>query len=136
MAKQVLGPNTQITVNGTDLSDHCSNVTVEDETDEVDVTGFKETYKEFTGGLKDATLTATFFQDYSSNSVDDTLNAFYTSGVAGTVKVTPDTGGTVVYTMVCKPYGYSPVTGDVGDANSMDVTFRNAGTAGLTRGTA
>ena len=136
MAKHVLGPNTTLTVNGTDLSDHVSNVTLEDSADEVDVTGFTETYREFIPGLKDATITATFFQDYGSSSVDATLGALYYNNTAGTVKVKPDTSGTVVYTMVSKIYSFGPVNGGVGDANSIDVTFRNFGTAGLTRGTA
>ena len=135
MGKMVLGPLTRITVNTVDLSDHCLSVTVEDSADEVDVTGFQETYREFLPGLKDATITATFLQDYGSSSVDATLAAMYAGTAAGTVKVTPDTSGTVVYTLISRLYGFSPVSGGVGDANSMDVTFRNAGTVGLSRGT-
>jgi hypothetical protein len=136
MAKYVLGPTTQITVNGTDLSDHCSNVTLEDTSDEVEVTGFKENYKEYLPGLRDSTITATFFQDYGASSVDAVLGGLYYSRTSGTIKVTPDTSGTVVYTMIGKVYSFPPVQGGVGDAANMEVTFRNAGTAGLTRGTA
>lgn len=135
-AKQVLGPNTQFTINGTDLSDHCTNITLEDSADEVEVTGFKENYKEFLPGLKDATITATFVQDYGASSVDAILAPIYYGNLVGTVKVKPDTSGTVVYTMNSNIYAYGPVSGGVGDANTIDVTFRNAGTAGLTRGTA
>jgi hypothetical protein len=134
MGKQVLGPRTQITVNGTDLSQHCTSVTIEDSAEEVD--GFGETYREFRPGLKDATISATFLQDYAASSVDSVLAAMYSSSTAGTVKVKPDTSGTVVYTLVCELYSYSPVSGGVGDANTIDATFRNSGTAGLTRGTA
>lgn len=137
MAKQVLGPNTEITVNATDLSDHCTNITLGDEADEVEVTGFKENYREFLPGLKDATITATFLQDYAASSVDAVIGAMYYANAAGTVKVKPDTNGTVVYTLApARVYSFGPVDGGVGDANSIDVTFRNAGTAGLTRGTA
>jgi hypothetical protein len=135
-AKQVLGPNTQITVNGTDLSDHCTNITLEDSAQEVEVTGFKENYREFLPGLKDATITATFTQDYGASSVDAVIGALYYGNGIGTVKVKPDTAGTVVYTMLSNVYAFGPVSGGVGDANTIDVTFRNAGTAGLTRGTA
>ena len=41
----------------------CTNITAEDSADEVEVTGFKEVYKEFLPGLKDSTITATFVQD-------------------------------------------------------------------------
>ena len=135
MAKTVLGPNTTITVNATDLSAWCQNVTVEDAAEEVDVTGFGETYREFLPGLKDSTITATFLQDTAGTAVDSVLGAMYYAGTAGTVKVNPDTAGTVVYTMVSKIYSFPPVSGGVGDANTIDVTFRNSGTAGLTRGT-
>ena len=136
MAKQVLGPDTTVTVNGTDLSQFCTNVTVEDSAEEVDVTGFSETYREFIPGLKDSSITATFLQSYGSSEVDAVLGALYYNDTAGTVKVKPDTAGTVVYTQISKIYNFPPVNGGVGDANSMDITFRNFGTAGLTRGTA
>lgn len=136
MAKQILGPNTKVTVNGTDLSQWVTNVTVEDSADEVDVTGFSETYKQYEVGLRDMTITCTIIQDYASGGPDATLSPLYYNNTAGTVKVTPDTGGTVVYTAISKLYGWSPVSGGVGAANSIDVSFRNAGTAGLTRGTA
>lgn len=136
MAKQVLGPNTQITVNTVDLSDHCTSVTIDDPTDAVEVTGFSETYREYSPGLRDVTITCDFLQDYAASSVDATLSAMRASATAGTVKVNPDTSGTVVYTLVAKLYNYSPVAGGVGDANTISgVEFRNAGTAGLTRGT-
>ena len=70
MAKQVLGPDTSVTVNGTDLSQWVTNVTVEDSAEEVDVTGFSETYREFETGLKDTTITCTFLQDYSAGGPD------------------------------------------------------------------
>jgi hypothetical protein len=36
---------------------------------------------------------------------------------------------------VARLYTYSPIAGGVGDAATTSVTFRNGGTAGLTRGT-
>lgn len=136
MAKQLLGPLTKITVNGTDLSQWCHSVTLEDTANQVDVTGFSETYSDFIQGMKTAQITASFFQDYAASGPDATLSPLYYNNTAGTVKVTPDTSGTVTYTMISKLEGWSPVSGAVGDANSIDVTFTNFGTAGLTRGTA
>lgn len=136
MAKQVLGPLTQITVNGTDLSQWCTNVTIEDSADEVDVTGFGETYREFIPGLKDSSINATFINDVASGGPDATLAPLYYNNLAGTVKVKPDTSSTVVYTQVSKLYAWPPVTGGPGEANTVDAVFRNFGTAGLTRGTA
>jgi hypothetical protein len=137
MAKHVLGPASTFTVNGTDLSQYVTNVSVEDSADEVDVTGFSQTYREFTPGLKDSTITATFLADFEAGSGPDAILApLYYNNTAGTVKVKPQTSGTVVFTQVSKIYSYPPVNGGVGDANTFDTTFRNSGTAGLTRGTA
>jgi len=136
MAKLVLGPNTRVTWNGTDLSQYVQSVSLEDAADEVDVTGFAETYREFLPGLKDATVSATFVQDYASGGPDAVLSPAYYNNTSGTLKVNPDNSGTVVYTLISKLYAWSPVNGSPGDADTIDVTFRNAGTAGLTRGTA
>lgn len=136
MAKHILGPNTRVTWNGTDLSSFVSNVTLEDSADEVEVTGFAESYKDFIPGLKDSTVTATFFQDYAASSVDALIGGAYYANAAGTLKINPDTTGTVVYTQISKIYSFSPVNGGPGDANNTEVSFRNFGTAGLTRGTA
>lgn len=135
MAKQVLGPQSQITVNGTDLSQWATNVTVEDSRDEVDVTGFGENYREYLPGIGDASVTVTWLQDYAASAVDATLYPLYANQTAGTVKVKANTSSTVVYTLISKLYSFAPVSGGVGDANTIDTTFRNAGTAGLTRGT-
>lgn len=134
--KIVWGPNSRFTYNGTDLSDHVASLNGSDEADQVEVTGLGESYREYIRGLKTATISATLFQDYASNSVDALIGAAYYNDTAGTVKVTPDTNGTVVYTMVAKTYSYSPFNGSPGDANQFDVEFANFGTAGVTRGTA
>ncbi len=133
MSKIVLGPNSTVTLNATDISQYVQSVTVEDNIDNVEVTGFSEVYKEYLGGLRDSTITVTVANDYAAGGPDALVTTMRTT--AGTVKVKPDTTGTVVYTMVAKAYNYSPVAGGVGAANTTDVTFMNAGTAGLTRGT-
>jgi len=134
MAKEVLR-NAKILVNSVDLSDHCSSVSLDSSADEVEFTSFGAGFREFGQGLKDATVTATFFNDHAAGSVADTLQPLYTNGSTFPLKVWPDAAGTVVYTMTSRLYQYPAFAGAVGDANSLDVTFRNAGTAGITRGT-
>jgi len=135
VAKQLLGPNSRVTINGVDLSDHCTSVTTNDETEEQDVTGFQQDYREFSDSLKTASIDTEFIQDYASGSVDATIGGIYYGTAAGTVKVNPDTNGTVVYTLVGRPNSYNPVTGGPGDASTIATTWTNRGTAGLTRGT-
>lgn len=135
MAKHILGPLTKVTINGNDLSQYVQNVVVEDTADEVDVTGMGEQFREYIRGIRDMTVTLTLLNDLAAGGPDAVISPLYYNDTAGTVKVTPETGGTVVYTAISKPFGWSPVSGGVGDANTIDVTFRNAGTLGLTRGT-
>ena len=136
MAKQLLGPYTKVTINGTDLSDHCTSVTVGDDSEEQDVTGFSQVYREMADSLKTASVETTFVQDYAASSVDATIYTIYSGTTNGTIKVTPDTRGTVVYTFIGRPNSYSPVTGGPGDASTITTTWTARGTAGLTRGTA
>lgn len=136
MAKQLLGPRTRITVNAVDLSDHCTSINLNDETEEQDVTGMGVQYREMADSLKTASLETTFIQDYSSGSVDATIGAIYSGTTSGTLKVTPDTSGTVTYTLIGRPNSYNPVSGGPGEASTITTTWSNRGTAGLTRGTA
>ena len=132
--KQILGPNSSVSVNGTDISQYCTSVTAEDTAEDVDVTGFKATYRIHEKGLRDSTITTTIIQ---GTATDNLISPIYYNDTAGTVKVTPDTNGTVVYTQISKPFGWSPIGGGgPGDLNTVDVTWMNNGTAGLTRGTA
>ena len=140
MAKYVHKDAT-ITVNGTALSDHANQVTIEDGAEEVDVTGFTPAgYREFAQGLKDATINVTFFQDFAAGSVDSILSAMYSSGAAGTVVVKPTSatvsGTNPTYTMLAKLFTYGPVGGAVGDAATVECAFRHSGTAGVVRATA
>lgn len=134
MAKEVLR-NVKMLVNSVDLSDHTSSVEISTEADEVDLTAFGAGYREFAPGLKDATITASMFNDHAAASVADTLQPLYSSGNTFPVKVWPDAAGTIVYTMIARLYTNPILSGEVGEANRTDITFRNAGTAGITRGT-
>ena len=135
MAKQILGPASTFTWNGTDLSQYVMNITLEDSRDEVEVTGLSEAYREYIPGLGDAQMTVTFAQDQASGGPDATIYPAYANSTAGTAKFKANTSGTIVYTLVCKPYAWPPVSGGPGDANTIDVSFRNSSTSGLTRGT-
>lgn len=138
MAKSVL-KDAVVQVDGTDLSDHASSATIETTFDEVDLTGFQSIYREFGQGPGDATITVSFFNDYEAGSVDSVLWPHSQDGSTFTVAVKPDDGATSdtnpEYSMVARLFSYSPIAGAYGEANTTEVSFRNAGTAGLTRGT-
>ena len=139
MAKYVL-KDAYIAVNGTSLSDHASSVTLEDTAEEIDFTAFSSAgYREFGAGLKDATITVTFFADFAAASVHTILQPLYSSGGTFSVEVRPTSATASATnpkaTMTSRLYSYSGIAGGVGEAASFDASFRNAGTAGLTWGT-
>jgi hypothetical protein len=129
--------NGYISVNGINLSDHATSITVETTRDEVDVTAMGAVQKVTTPGLGDATITATFLQDYAAGSVDATLSGLATSSTPFTVEVRPTPGGRSAtnpgYTLSALMYGYTPLDGSVGDALAITTSFRNASQTGLQR---
>ncbi len=129
-----------VMIDNVNLSDHISEVSIETERDEVDVTAMGATSKVNVAGLGDATITMTLFQDFAATKVDATLwplsstNTPFIVTIKATSAVTSATNP--LYSMTCLMYGYSPLSGGIGDASSTEVTFRNAAQAGLTRATA
>jgi hypothetical protein len=130
-----------IQVNAVDLSDHASAVGVEGTTEEVDLTSFTTAgYREIGTGFKTANITATFFNDFAAGSVDATLQPLWDAGGTFAVHVKPTQSATSAtnprYSLgTARIMTYSPFGGGVGDPNSFEATFVNAGTLGLTRGT-
>jgi hypothetical protein len=132
--------NRYLAINGTAISDHCSAIEISDTADDVEVTSFSGSgYKEFVPAMKDAEITASIFADFAAASVNAMLQPLYQSGGTFSVEVRDDQSAVSATnpkaTMTARLYQYAPISGAVGDAVSFDVTFRNAGTAGLVWGT-
>jgi hypothetical protein len=129
-----------IAVAGSVLSDHASSLTIEDSADEVEFTAFSTAgYREFGQGLKDCTITCTFFQDFAASSVHAILQPLYASGGTFSLEVRPTSAAVSATnpkgTMTARLYSYAGFGGAVGDASTFDASFRNGGTAGLVWGT-
>jgi len=138
MAKTIL-LDASITVDGVDLSDRCSAVEIEDSSEEVDVTAFGAANREILLGLGDGTITATFFQDFASGSVDSVLSQLKGSNTPFEVVVKPTSGpvgpDNPSYTMQAVLPTYNPVSGSVGEASTIEASFRNASPSGIVRAT-
>jgi hypothetical protein len=138
MAKFVL-KHPVVEVNNVDLTDHCSSVSIEQTYDEAETTAFCSDFREYAQGPGDATITATFYQDFEGGQVDATLWPLAQSG--GTFPVTvragsePVSGDNPSFTMTARLFSYTPLSGGYGDVSSTDTTFRNAGSLGISRGT-
>jgi hypothetical protein len=125
-----------VSVNGTDFSTSLNSVELALEADDLETTAFGQGFRTRIGGLKQASLTLNFMQDFGSGSVDAVLSPLLAS--LATVVIKP-TSGTVTatnpsYTMTALVTQYSPFASSVGDLASLSVTFPVSGT--VTRATA
>lgn len=138
MAKHTL-KDCVVVVNDVDLSDHVRSATIETTRPEVDVTGMGATNTEIVPGIGDATITIEFLQDYAVGEVDATLWPLSQTDTPFNVDVKASSAATAatnpLYRMSALMYSYSPIAGGVGDANTTEVTFRNASQAGVTQHT-
>lgn len=139
MAKVVLR-NVSLTVNAVDLSNRASSVTINMESDDVDLTSFGSVMKEHAIGLGDGSIDVDFFQDFAAASVDATLYPIYIAKLPVPVVIKPDAAAVSPtnpsYTMQGLLMSYTPLDGSVGDASSMSVTFQNGAQTGIVRATA
>jgi hypothetical protein len=126
----------KITIGTTVISDDIASVTLDITSDEVETTAFGSTYRSRIGGLKDASVSLDFHQDFGAGAVDALLFPLLGSTVA--VKIAP-TSGTVTatnpeyrFTALCTQY--QPFAGAVGDLATLSVTWPVSGE--VTRATA
>lgn len=126
----------KVTVGTTVLSTSIASVTLDITTDEVETTAFGSTYRTRIGGLKDASVSLDFHQDFGAGSVDALLFPLMGSTVA--VKIAP-TSGTITatnpeYQFTALVTQYQPFAGAVGDLATLSVTWPVSGE--VTRATA
>jgi hypothetical protein len=126
----------KITVGTAILSTSLASVTLDITADEVETTAFGSSYRTRIGGLKDASVSLDFHQDFGAGAIDSLLFPLLGSTVA--VKIVP-TSGTVTssnpeYSMSCLVTQYQPFAGAVGDLATLSVTWPVTGE--VTRATA
>jgi hypothetical protein len=126
----------KVTVGTTVLSSSIASVTLDITTDEIETTAFGQTYRTRIGGLRDASVSLDFHQDFGAGSVDALLFPLMGSTVA--VKIAP-TSGTITatnpeYQFTALVTQYQPFAGAVGDLATLSVTWPVSGE--VTRATA
>ena len=125
-----------ITIGTADFSTSIAAVTLDISADEQETTAFGNDYRTRIAGLKDASLTLDFHQDFGAASVDATLFPLIGSAIPFTIIPTsaevgatnPSYSGTAIVT------SYSPFTSSVGDLATLSVTWPVSGA--ITRATA
>lgn len=124
MAKIVL-TNVHVKVANIDLSDHINSVTLATSAAEVETTAFGTGHVTRVGGLKDASVSLGFHQNFAAGEVEATIGALV--GTLGTVVLIP--AGTVVgaanpsYTCEVLFTEWSPLDGSVGDLSTASITW-------------
>lgn len=125
-----------ITIGGENFSSSLAAVTLDISADEQETTSFGKTYRERIGGLKDASVSLDFHQDFGASAVDATLFPL----IGGTVGIViKPTSGSVsatnpTYTFTALVTQYQPFANSVGDLATLSVSWPVTGT--VTRGTA
>ena len=125
-----------IRINGNDFSTSMNQAELTIEAEDLETTAFGQGFRTRIGGLKQASVTLQFMQDFAGGSIDAVLNPLV--GTIATVVLIP--AGTAVsatnpsYTANCLVTQYSPMASSVGDLATFSITWPVTGT--VTRATA
>ena len=114
----------RITINGTNFSNSLAAATLDISAAEQEVTAFGDTFVQRISGLKDASISLDFHQDFGASSVDQTL--FPLLGSQATVVITPTDGTSSTspsYTGVFLCTEYQPFASSVGDLATLSVSW-------------
>lgn len=118
-----------LTVDGVDLSDYVTSVTLNQTFDELEVTAMGDTGHRYVKGLESGSITIDFLNDNSGTGVLQTLGDNYGENVVVTVKNA--SGATAadnpLYTMTVLINNLTPVNGAVGDISTQSVSFNVSG---------
>lgn len=128
MAKLVL-TNPKITINSVDLTGNISQVTLDMSFAEVSTTAFGNSAETRIAGLGDHSFTASFHQDFAASGVEATIYPLLGTTTAVTVKAVNSTTTTTnpEYQFTVLVNGWSPVSGNVGELLTADVTWPVSG---------
>lgn len=114
-----------ISIGGTDFTSSVASVSLDIEVDEQETTPFGSTYRTRIGGLKNASVTFDFHQDFASGSVDETLFTNLGTDVAIILKPTSGAVGTdnPTYSFNALVTQTQPFASSVGDLATLSVTW-------------
>jgi hypothetical protein len=129
MAKYVVTA-TNVTLNGTNISDSVAQASLELTAADVDVTDFGSGgFTEVVGGLKSGTVSLDFHQDYAAGAIASLLNPLL--GSLATVTLKPNGTATSatnpVWTATVLVNSITPISGAVGDLATFSVSYPTSG---------
>ena len=114
-----------IEINGSDFSSSLAAVTLNLTAEEQETTAFGNDYRQRISGLKDASISLDFHQDFGASAVDATLYPLLGSEATVVVKPTSDAIGSVNpgFSAVYLCTEYSPFDSSVGDLATLSVEW-------------
>jgi hypothetical protein len=114
-----------ISINGTPLSGNIAAATVNTTAAEVEVTAFGNTHVQRTSGLKDASVSLDFHQDFAAGAVHSIINPLL--GGYATVTIVPTSGSVSAtnpsVTLSALVTEYNPIEASIGDLATFSVTW-------------
>lgn len=114
-----------VTVNGKNISQWVSSVTLNRNFDELEITALGDTGHRYTSGLESSSITLEFFNDFVTDASMAVIDPLV--GQTTTVTVKPTSAATSasnpLYTMTCLVNGLTPLNGSVSDISSSSVTW-------------
>jgi hypothetical protein len=128
-----IGKNLRVKVGTVDLTADVASVEVTETVDEIETTAFNQNARSRIAGLKDASVTISFHQNYASGKVADTLGSVFggtanVSILAGTtLNQGTATAAAPLYIIPVLCSQQTPVNGQVGDLTTFDVTWPAVG---------
>jgi hypothetical protein len=118
-----------VKINNVDLSDHVTNITLNRNFDELEVTAMGDTAHRFVKGLEASSVTISFLNDTATASVLQTLQSAWGTSVACALvqdrgSGTPTISATnPLYTFNILVNKTTDINGAVGDMSTQDITF-------------
>jgi hypothetical protein len=114
---------------------HFQAVTLDITAEEQDTTSFGKTFRERVGGLKDASVSLDFHQDFGATAVDATLYPLIGGTVGIVIKPTAGsvTSTNPTYSFTALVTQYQPFASSVGDLATLSVSWPVTGS--VARGT-
>lgn len=115
-----------VKINNVDLSDHVTNITLNRNFDELEVTAMGDTSHKFVKGLEASSVTISFLNDTATTSVLQTLQGAW--GTTVPVKLIQEKGTAVsaanpVYEFSILVNKTTDINGATGDMSTQDITF-------------
>ena len=123
-----------VTINGVNLSDHVTSVTLNRNVDDIETTAMGDLGHEFIKGLESSSITIDFNNDTDTANVLQTLSARWGLVTTVTLKQTSAITSPTnpLYTMSCLVNGTTDINGAVGDLGTQSVTWNVNGAIVIT----